>query len=180
MILRIAVDIHDVIADYMSAMIEAYGEPATLYGLLKENFEFVDFDEHFGDHTHQLFLDKLSPLDAAVEGLWLLMSRYALVYVTAAPESARDVTERWLDGIQAPPAKIIFCGDMEQKARYITQADFIDIVLDDHPYIIDAATLSGKEVWIFDRPWNRNMNHGKRFLGWRHIISYVKRLYSDD
>ena len=91
------------------------------------------------------------------EGVWIRIISHRL-YVNWGHAIAAGDTAAWLDEAKIPYRDLCFIG-----AKSAIDAD---LYIDDGPHNIEAFQADGRDVVIFDQPYNRHLE-GKRALDWR-------------
>lgn len=77
-------------------------------------------------------------------------------------------TSRWLDMHNIPYRDLMF---VHEKTEV-----YVDVLIDDSPYNIEAYQRTGRNIIIFDAPYNRNFD-GIRVHNWEQAYAEIKKLY---
>jgi len=172
---KIAIDIHDVVADYMGHFIHRYGWPDRWHVSLEEMYD--DFPEdHFADAE---FLAELPLLRGARYGVeQLAWHGWEPFFLTATNDYGDNikVTTKWIHDNLPGDWKIETPGSMDAKIDWFTPQHMMEVawVIDDHAYILDPLIEKGYDnVIIMDAPWNRDVEGGHRFHNWVEIIDFI-------
>ena len=103
------------------------------------------------------------PIEGAAEALNQLAKKYEIVYLTARPEWAKELSADWLDKYDFPKAEIVCTQD---KYSWIKENGAV-LMFEDHPqHIKKIQTLI--PVLVHAQPWNREFE--TRFNNWGDII----------
>lgn len=172
----IAVDVHDVCADYVLGMIQIFGQPAQWSTPLEDMFPFADRAALKDPHVQAEFMKTLNPMPNAAEVLW----RFKLLgidffYYSAAPDT-EEVSKSfrwWLQNHGFPPSYLTILNNKQGKIDLLKDSDLITMIIEDDPDIIVKAANMGKTAIVFDRPWNNMIESSYRAIGWRHLYGLV-------
>jgi len=93
------------------------------------------------------------------EGVWIRIISHRL-YVNWGHAVAAGDTAAWLDRVKIPYRDLCFIG-----AKGAIDAD---LYIDDGPHNIEAIQAAGREIVIFDQPYNRAMS-GLRAHDWTEV-----------
>lgn len=96
--------------------------------------------------------------DYAAESLQLISQNYSIVYVTARPESARDVSKKYLISNGFPGGEIIFS---TQKVKVCKDMGNVVCAFEDEPDTIRSYIDAG--IPVFSKIWDYNVNLGINF-----------------
>lgn len=177
---KIAIDLHDTIAGYMSRFVEIYGYPYRWTGDLQEMYPKSLLDEHFSQLNHSWFLETLRPYKHASRVLWKLVGmnggKWEPFILTATKAGGPDqrTTMRWLTKWMFPPnLDIVFAGSHKGKVDYMI-ANKINYLVDDLPKVINPAVKMGIEVVVFNAPWNQQVELPHyRVETWDALAAYL-------
>lgn len=178
---RVFLDLHDVTAGYVWAMIERHGWPVNWSGNLAEMWPWVDITQHFRPSSHAVFLLGLKPMEFSQYGAWLIhkSDKYRLVYLSAIKKGGIEevVTSKWLRGNGYPPAPLVAAGGRPDKTTYIVEnSGYRDIVIDDHPDFLKASFDHTSAVTVvYDTPWNRGTRGHQRVKSWRDLVTLFEK-----
>jgi hypothetical protein len=170
----LAIDVHDVIAEFMVGMAMRFGTPKTWVWGLQENWPLLDLTKFFETDYQAAFLAGLNPVPDAVEGTWYLHKMgVPFFYFTAAAPEMREVTELWMKAHLFPKAELVIAKGTTAKGEALRKLRNVTAILDDGPQIHGVAAEEGIHSYVFDRPWNRDVIFGTRVLGWRHFCYQI-------
>ena len=184
--LRIGIDVDNVIADSYTAYLSRYNQRFGTKIVWEEITEFYFSTSKvpqkegqafiYGLITDETFQIMIPPYtDAAqVIGKWSKKG-FRIHYVTARPETTRNVTQKWLQkhGFWFLDATL----DMYDESKHTNDIDYkkvvavdkkIDLMIEDALEIAIALPIP---VLLLDRPWNRGAlpRHVKRVKNWEEI-----------
>jgi hypothetical protein len=173
-------DVHDVLADYMSGMYQRYGWPSKWEVGIRDMWPRVDFEQHFKPSAHAVFLLGLKPIDLSQYGCWLVYKSetYRLVYLTAVKKGGIEevVTSKWLRGHGYPPARLETTGPDEKVDYIINNAMYRDIVIDDRREFLEAAYNKTNAVTIrYKTPWNKGAPAHQSVSCWKDLIALFEQ-----
>lgn len=177
---RIAIDMDDVIADALGALIHAYnnefGSAVTLKdidgtglraSLPAAHHKFIEETIH----TEEFFAG-LSVIEGAQEVIERLGREHEIFITTAAMEVPASLRPKfhWLQEHFPfiPKLNYIFCGH-----KYIVAADYL---VDDQPR--HFKTFTGKGI-LFDAPHNRNISDYPRAKTWFEVEKLIYKMESE-
>lgn len=190
--MRIGIDIDDVIADTVNAVVTFHNGA---YGTCLKRGDFLSYKfwETWGGSKEEtiqkmrIFNEEgygsaTPPIDGALCALSILKGRgHELFAITARPDSVAKLTEEWVNA-HFPG---IFCaikfsnayagGDIKKKKSDICKNLCISMMIeDDIDYAIDCAE-SGISVILLDCPWNQGELPGnvQRVFSWDDVICIV-------
>lgn len=170
------IDVDDVLADFVLALIMEYGPPTgddieLTSGHLEKGWPDLDIARIIADEE---FYKDMPIVPYANVGIQALIKRNRVFqYVSARPENLLEVTMEWLHNNDFPKAPTL-CLGREGKIRAI-QNGVYRLVLDDHARYLNAAVDAKTPHVVFDRPWNKDVK-GPRLVDWREahdILPYV-------
>ncbi len=173
---KIAVDIHDVVADYMGYFIHLHGWPDRWHENLDQMYDDFGFDKHWADAD---FLSELPLLNNAKIGVMqLAFNGWDPFFITATHDHGDNIkaTKRWLASHTFDKFPVEFPGSMQAKVEWFTPKNMMDVawVIDDHAQILRPLLEKGYDnVIIMDAPWNREIEGGHRFRNWLEIIDFI-------
>lgn len=91
------------------------------------------------------------PIKHAAEQLRLLSRNNKLVYITARPVQAADITVKWLKEHGFPQSEVIFTDNKVAVAKNLG----VQQVIDDAPHEIEAYLRAGFDVKVKSQPYNQ-------------------------
>jgi uncharacterized HAD superfamily protein len=111
--------------------------------------------------------ESAEPIEGAAETLNQLAQKYEIVYLTARPEWAKELSVNWLSKHGFPKAEIVCTQD---KYSWIKENGALMMFEDDPKHIKEIQTLI--QVLVHAQPWNQGFE--TRFNNWRDIIDRPK------
>ncbi len=144
---KIAVDICNTIADVNAVLKEMFGEvpnPSSRFTLTKSFFE-----------KNLWIFESAKPITGSMNKLNELNKDYEIVYITARPEDAKDVTLDWLKRHNYPDGDVLFTTDKALLARSLE----IKLAFDDAPHEIANYLRSGINVMVKDQDYNSKFSN---------------------
>ena len=137
------------------------------WGLTDEDFERL---HEVAVVEHRMFRD-MPVMDGVAETLWRLSDEGVWIriishrlYVNWGHAIAAGDTAAWLDSAKIPYRDLCFIG-----AKSAIDAD---AYVEDGPHNIEAFQRDGRDVIIFDQPYNRHLG-GSRATNWGEIEGMV-------
>jgi len=192
--MRIGVDLDEVMADTISAIVHFHNER---YGtnLRKDDFRSYHFWEVWGGTRDEAikkwyeFLETdhfmgISPIKGSFDALRILKENgHEFFVITARQNEMIEETEKWI-GKFFPEifSSIQFANSYSmvskgiKKSTLCSQLD-INLMIDDDIENAKDVAGSGIKVLLFDRPWNQNES-GKnieRVFSWEQITDKIKK-----
>ena len=154
--MRVAIDVHDVLADYVGALALLYGPAPNGYTQehLRRMWPRVNWAAHFNPDHHNSFLASLKPIQGAAGGVRALNSRFECFYLSANTLDGHLVTSRWLRLNKFPSLELVLVGGQDEKEKVIRELPQDTVIVDDMPRHLRAAREMGKTAIAFARPWN--------------------------
>ncbi len=170
--MKIAIDIDDVLANFMHALIEYHN---TIYktNFTKEHFTSFDLSQTWGG-THEEAVDKVfkfyeteefknvGVIEGATEVVQALKQNHELVIVTARPEDLRSKTEAWISThFPGLFSDIHIANRFSKSGPSTTKAELcekheVDMLIDDNlEYALECVTPQRK-ILLFNNPWNQH------------------------
>ena len=191
--MRIGIDMDDVVADSMDAIIRMNNEK---YGtsLKKENIWSYHFRDVIGitreeelKRLEAVFAEDqrvtLRPMEGAIEAITALKhAGHELYVVTARPLTDALQTERWLDhrfpkafaGVHYANLNEVD-GVIVRKKSAVCKELGIELMIDDNmKNALDCAS-AGIRVFLFDQPWNKGELYAgvARVHSWEEIVKKI-------
>ncbi|MBO1307117.1 5'-3'-deoxyribonucleotidase [Enterococcus sp. 669A] len=174
---RIAVDMDEVIADYVAKELQVYNQrfgteytKADLQGRKLRHLHpehtgairaFIREEDHFAD---------FAVIEGAQEGLRKLAEKHEVYIATAAMEvpTCFNAKYAWLQTHFAfiPDDNYVFCGD-----KSIIAADYL---IDDH--IRHLETFKGTGI-LFGAPHNYNETYDIKLNNWQEVVDFFEARY---
>lgn len=162
--MKIAVDICNTLVD-INSEIEKMGYRRTPGVYFFNNLPSKLFKEHL-----EIF-ERAKPFYGAEDALWRLSEVYDIVYLTARPIEAAEVTKKSLFEINNfPPGKIVhsYCKVQDFKKEGCIFA------IDDSPEEISEYVKSGIRCYIHHRDYNTRFA-GPRIIDWSGVAKECER-----
>jgi|SRR3989344_5252880 len=187
LIMKIAIDIDEVITDTTTALVNYYNRNYNGRRLRFDDFtqyhieDVLGISKKEGEAIFERFFnsgefDKIIPIEGAINSIRDLARENDISILTARPDSYRGKTENWFDKyLQEFKKRIIYSDDAS--SNYRTKAEIcrnmeIGLILEDHfRYSVECAN-AGIDVVLFDKPWNKNIKHKriKRVKNWNEAV----------
>lgn len=183
----LAVDLDGVCADHTRAFRRVV---AAEWGVseeslpLERSWDFIEWgmDDAEFERLHRLavvdhrMFASMEPIDGVAEALWRLSDAGVWIrivthrlYVNWGHAAAAGDTAQWLDDARIPYRDLCFLG---AKAEVGAHA-----YVEDGPHNLEALQAAGREVIVFDQPYNRHLA-GRRARSWAEVEDQVLELYS--
>ena len=161
--LVIGIDIDGVIADFQPVLMGLASEYVPISEEDKHIYKVKDTEHGDADLEHKVREEALTKglvadaptISGAVEKIngWY-DSGHKIVILTAREEHWRDQTEEWLENIDLKHHELIL--DEDKGPRAVKEG--IDIMIDDKPANIEDLQEHGVNAYVFDRPWNQDVD----------------------
>jgi len=137
------------------------------WGISHDEFERL----HRAAVTDGRILKSLEPIEGVADSLWRLSDAGVWIrivthrlYVNWGHAAAAGDTVEWLDQVRIPYRDLCFVG---------AKADVgADAYIDDGPHNVVALREAGRQVIVFDQPYNRNLP-GPRANSWADVEEIV-------
>lgn len=191
--MNIAIDLDDVTVAIMNGLIDYHNKR---------------FDTNFTIHDHIFFdlhkiwkctpeeamkraydffasdhMDRLLPMEGAVEGINALSYNHQLVFITSRPDSVKEKTLKWLKKYFPDKDIPVYFTNQYTPATHkkLTKSEVCKkvgatIIIEDSPaYVLDCAN-AGIRVLMYDRPWNRTVANNPlitRVNSWSEILKIM-------
>jgi len=143
-----AVDICNTIADVNAVLERLLGRKPDASSYLHPGL-VPDF---FRRHAEEVFGAAL-PLPGAVDGVRALAGQYRIVYLTARPEEAREVTLEWLRYWGFPEGELVMTQDKARAARELG----VELAIDDAPHELAVLQKAVPVVLAKRQPYNAGL-----------------------
>lgn len=184
----LGVDLDGVCADYTLAFREfvanARGVPAETLPLERSwdfrewNLDAEEFEElHRAAVTEGRILRDLEPIAGASDALWRLSDAGVWIrivthrlYVNWGHAAAAGDTVSWLDRARIPYRDLCFMGAKTDVGA--------DAYIDDGPHNVDALRAAGRDVIVFDQPYNQQCA-SPRAHDWTEVENIVLDLIAN-
>lgn len=102
------------------------------------------------------------PIKGSVEGTHQIAKNYRIVYLTARPEWARQITLEWLNRNGFPSAPVIFSKQKGEVARELKAT----LAIDDAPYEIISLSKIVPKMLIHQQPYNLGLAYLGEMFNW--------------
>lgn len=147
------------------------------------DYAFRNWGENVAQNFKQLHSEavtdgiyqNMEPFPQASEHLWELNNEdYHLRVITSRfvkhgqNYEVVSSTSKWLDMHNMPYRDLMF---VHEKTEV-----YVDVLIDDSPYNIEACQKTGRNIIIFDAPYNRHFE-GTRVHNWEEAYNEIKKLY---
>jgi len=188
--MKIGIDVDNVVVDLNKGFIDFYNSN------FDKNISMDDFKEHYylsdlfgisrdeewdlwnSYHNSELF-DEMSFVEGVKAAIDFLKAKHELFFITARHLSWKDKTDKLFEK-HFGDVNLIFSGDVyggRQKDE-ICEENGIKILVEDHPtHSLDYAK-KGIKILLFDRPWNKKVEHENiiRVKNWEEILERIKNI----
>ena len=200
--MRIAVDIDDVLLDFVNSFLKFHNKE---YGsrMKKEDVYTFDFAKILGvprKEVERRFLEfyktdlfrSIKPIECAVEGIILLHEKgHELITVSSRPEIIRKATiEQIVEQFPILPKDMYFSnhlyieGNGSSKAKLCAELGVLLLIEDCFEYAIDVKK-KGTDVILFDQPWNQyekingiyRVGSWEKKNWWPEAVDYILHKY---
>ncbi|MBI3033260.1 hypothetical protein HYY69_07325 [Candidatus Woesearchaeota archaeon] len=193
--MRIGVDLDNVLADHMSALI-AYYNRIYSNSLNRDGFKSLKFWETWGgtreqaiDLVHDFYaspeFEAMLPVDGAQEGINLLKSDHRLEIITARPSDLIPITSQWLNKYFPETfAGAYFAnhyarnGWHSSSKRELCGLFDIDLLVEDSLEHAIECVDQIRPVVLLDNPWNQtpSLPTGIYRVGsWKEVVAVIRR-----
>jgi uncharacterized HAD superfamily protein/uncharacterized membrane protein YqhA len=189
--MKIFIDVDNIIVDFESQF-RKFLNKKTRKKLAREDIRDFEFYKSFGISSeqeikfHNEFLKKkgykkLKIIKGCKEGIKRLMELGQIAFISPRPEEIRDITLEWFKKNKIPiRTDLLFLA--KDKISYSSQ---FDIILEDKWE--DALKLAqiGKNIVLYDYPWNRKKDNNGNILqseniirvsNWEEIIESIEKI----
>lgn len=158
----IAVDICNTLADINSEIQKVYGASPvpSVYHHPKVNPEFF--------RNNLWIFEKANPFTGAAEQLTEISKTYKIIYITARPKAAQEVTIEWLQKNNFPKGIVFFT----TKKAILAKSLGVMAAIEDAPNEIEGYISKGIPVIVKKQPYNTAY---RNLFDWAHdeIKSYL-------
>lgn len=173
--IKLAVDLDNVCADFCKGFIEVLGiEPLRMdIPRLEDMFPHVDpHDLNMVAKSPYTYMN-LEPLNGAASTLrWCVETGVYIEYVTARPESCRDVSKNWLAAYEFPyPDRVVFPDG--NKVDYIKAQGFT-VAIDDISDVLNQLFMFVPNLYLFNHPWNQGNGSYVRVNSWFEFFKALR------
>jgi hypothetical protein len=169
MLMRVAVDFDDVLADTFLAFEKVFGQaPDPTVEDLSNMFPGADVELVIESAEFHL---GIPPIGGAARGvLWLIENGYKAFYLSSRPPVMEGPSMAWLERWHFPrlPLK---CVGRESKKEHLANEPY-DILIDDQVGYLNIARRRGKRAIAFSNPWNQSWD-GEMVDGWEDLIGIM-------
>ncbi len=170
--MKIAIDIDDVLANFIPTLIQFHN---TIYGT---NYRLTDIDRYhlweIWGGTREEAIDEvytfyntpefknLPVITGAQDGIGQLKEKHDLIAMTARPEEIRNKTEEWIS-MHFPGifSELHIANRFSKSGPSTTKAELcekheVDMLIDDNlEYALECVTPQRK-ILLFNNPWNQH------------------------
>ena len=194
--MKIGIDIDDVLVDFIGPLLSVFEKK---FG---RRFEFenassskpwecFDISEEDARGVVIGFNDMeefdLPAIGGAKRSLEHLKANHEIVSITARQEGIREKTEEFLYNKFGVGIRV-FCGNDfwkengDKSKLNICKELGVDVLIDDNEKFSKEVAESGVKVLLFDRPWNKNIEHENivRVGSWKEILEEIKKMENED
>ena len=189
--MKVAIDVDDVAFKFLEGFCKFYNETrgaeidykgidrydviAMVGGTFKEAVELC---REYYESTH---FSEAGVVDGAVVGVEYLKNNHDIYFVTARPESAREMTADFLkDNFGVGEDRLIFSGEIfggKSKDEICREMGIGYIIEDNGPHSLKYAK-SGLGVFLLDNSWNQGVEHDNIFRckSWGEIMEKIREV----
>lgn len=184
--LSIGIDLHDVIAAWAQAIIDLHGWPDRMTGRVWD--WYYDgrgeggWNAWFDSEDYAGFLERLSPVYGAGDGLVALLRRFDVTIISAAPATGPgwQATWNWIYRagklpLDISPYKVhlVALDNIDNKIHYIKESAYaFDWLIDDMGVVLEAAHQAGINTARFVTPWNASQASNIHVRNWKDIRKF--------
>jgi len=190
--MKIGIDLDEVLADFTSAIIKFHNKTFNtsfqkdhlcIYEFWKiwggtEKGMAREIDEFYKSH----YFENIKPIPGSKIGVNVLSKKHDLKIITARQNYIADKTKKWLNNHFANKfSEIHFANHYSPIGKSIKKSEIclkldIDLVIEDSlEYAKDCISV-GKNVLLFDCPWNQSEKlpkNIKRVYSWKEIVESI-------
>jgi len=114
----------------------------------------------------------IEPVDGALDALETLRLRHTVTLVTARSGDMADLTALWLLSWGFPRLPVVHWTDKAAACQSLRA----DVLIEDGPHNALAVATSGTPVILFDRAYNRHVEHPliRRVSGWADALPLLE------
>lgn len=154
----VAIDICNTIADVLPEIEKILGPRPSPKVYIHPRATERFFLEH-----PEVFL-KTRPCKGAVDALWRLKKNCDIIYLSARPEWAREITEKWLEENGFPKGELILTRYKDLAAKELD----IRLAVEDAPIEIEKFKKAGIPVLVKAQEYNTE--YGPRFDWFKNVV----------
>jgi len=145
----LAVDICNTLADINEQIAKALGPNPN-----PSNYIHPGTSIEFFENNSWVF-QKALPFDGAAEGVQYLSKSWEIIYLTARPEWARQITNHWLTKWGFPSGSLITTNEKAIQAQLLG----ISMAVEDAPHEILSLQKAGIPVMVHTQPYNNGLGN---------------------
>jgi uncharacterized HAD superfamily protein len=183
-IMLIAVDIDDVLAEYVDAFTlylnKELSIPVDRYSFYNLRFEDVlDLDVQgarllVSQFESSIYFSNIVPVPGSQEALTKLAKDHNLISVTSRLEEIAEPTKEWIDQHFPHLISEIFHTDYHAVRGSRTKSGVcqelgVDLIIDDNPPYAQECLEVGISVKMLRQPWNQDYFGAKKYLDWEAL-----------
>jgi len=187
----IGIDIDDVLLHFTPALIE-YHNHTYKTSLTYDQFKSPNFWEVWGgtkeesrkkvdDFFKTTYFRKMQPIVGAKEALFELRKKHNLVNITARPNYLETETREAINKYFPDSIQKIYLRDYYDFRKYskrdICDSIGVDLMIEDSPYYALECLSPNRDVILFNRPWNIEVDLPKeieRINTWDEVLKIIK------
>lgn len=193
--MKIAIDCDDVLADSISMLKKQHNlmfpdkpVPDNLAPIWQEWNRVLDketVNQLYNVFLQDSFILSLLPKHDSIMGVREL-SRLGceIVIVTSRVSKVAKATRQWTNKYFGDMISEVFHLTYDGYEQLVGKEDIcrdnqISLLVDDHPYVIEAMTRDGIKTLLYDCPWNKDVSDGPlvtRVKNWHEIVNYVRKI----
>jgi len=178
--LSLGFDIDGVIANFVDALLPRINsERGTSFTELDVHTYQLDVSLGLSPDQIEKYIGEtlqavIHPLPGAIEGLTNLRAQgHSIALVTSRRAQGIEVTQRWLEETGVPHDQLLF--GLPKRELVVG----IEVFVDDDPRILLELVDSVRHLFVFDHPWNRELETVHRVAHWRELTDAITSLAKD-
>lgn len=195
--MKIGVDLDNVLADHMSALVKYYNHRYAT-ALTRDSFRSLKFWETWGgtreeaiETVHEFYASlefaAILPVEGAEEGVDLLTHNNRLEIITARPSDLLSATSDWLNAYFPDKFAGAYFGNHYAKnglhaTSKLALCQFlgVDVLVEDSlEHALECADQR-RRVVLLDNPWNQSSQLPEnvyRVDSWKEAVATIERFY---
>jgi uncharacterized HAD superfamily protein len=172
--MRIGVDLDEVLADYLTAVLKYYN-PTKGTNLKREDFFSYDFWKVWGGTVEEMidelyafyqspYFKSMGLVKGAKEGIEELRKNHDLFIITSRQDDISEVTRNWVEeNFPGVFSGVYFVNNYSRSGQRRTKVEVcdqlkIEVLLEDQTKYALECVSDNRKVILFDYPWNQELN----------------------
>ncbi len=194
--MKIGIDLDEVLADFLTALIKFHNDK---YDTAFERDQFHSYrvfeiwggtqeeaDREIFEFYDTNYFNKIEPVPNAIENIDILSKKHELAIITSRQNEISEKTLDWVNKhFENKFSGIYFTNQHSKKGKCINKSAVCDsiganLIIEDYLDYATECALSGKEVLLFDCPWNKTQALPKkvsRVYSWNEITETINGDY---